>query len=77
MLKIFVKHGMIVDKFHETISFKQSQWLERYIKFNTQKKNRARNEFQKDFNILLNNAFYGKTIKNVRNRMRLGFIKKF
>ena len=39
MLKVFVRHGMIVDKIHEIISFKQSKWLEKYISFNTQKRN--------------------------------------
>ena len=60
MLKFYVKHGMIVDKIHEVISFKQSKWLEKYINFNTQKRNRSKNDFEKDFYKLLNNAFYGK-----------------
>ena len=76
MLKSYVKHGMIVDKFHEIISFKQSKWLEKYIKFNTQKRNQAVNDFEKDFYKLLNNAFYGKTMENVRNRCKIKFIKK-
>ena len=37
MLKFYVRHGMIVEKIHEIISFKQSKWLERFISFNTQK----------------------------------------
>ena len=36
-LKFYVTHGMVVDKIHEIISFKQSKWLEKYINFNTQK----------------------------------------
>ena len=38
ILKFYVRHGMIVDKIHEIISFKQSKWLEKYITFITQKK---------------------------------------
>ena len=30
LLKFYIRHGMIVDKVHETISFKQSKWLEKY-----------------------------------------------
>ena len=37
MVKVYVRHGMIVDKIHEIISFKQSMWLEKYKIFNTQK----------------------------------------
>ena len=76
VLKFYVRHGMIVDKVHEIISFKQSRWLERYINFNTQKRNQAVNDFEKDFYKLLNNAFYGKTMENVRNRLKIKFIKK-
>ena len=67
---------MIVDKVHEIISFKQSKWLEKYISFNTQKPNKAVNDFEKDFYKLLNNAFYGKTMENVRNRLKIKFVKK-
>ena len=33
MLKFYIRHGMIVEKVHNVISFKQSQWLEKYINF--------------------------------------------
>ena len=76
MLEFYIKHGMIVDKVHNVISFKQSKWLEKYIKFNTQKRNQAVKDFEKGFYKLLNNAFYGKTMENVRNRLKIKFIKK-
>ena len=76
MLKFYIRHGMIVDKVHEIISFKQSKWLENYINFNTQKRNQAVNDFEKDFYKLQNNAFYGKTMENVRNRLKIKFVKK-
>ena len=75
MLKFYVRHGMIVEKIHEIISFKQSRWLEKYISFNTQKRNRAKNDFEKDFSKLLVAAF-GKFLENVRNRLELELIKK-
>ena len=49
----------------------------KYIISNTQKrKKKAKNEFENFFNELLNNAFYGKTMEIVRNRLRLEFILK-
>ena len=76
MVKFYVRHGMIVEKIHEIISFKQSKWLESYISFNTQKRNKAKNDFEKDFFKLLDNAAFGKFLENVRNRLDLELIKK-
>ena len=76
MLKFYIRHGMVVDKVHNVISFKQSKWLEKYISFNTQKRNNAKNDFEKDFYKLLNNVFYGKTMEHVRNSLKIKFIKK-
>ena len=69
-LKFYVRHCMKINKVHSLISFKQSKWLENYIDFNTQKRNQAVNDFEKDFYKLLNNAFYQKTTENVRNRCK-------
>ena len=48
----------------------------KYKNFNTQKRNQAFNGFEKAFYKLLNNAFYGKTMENVRNRSTIDFIYK-
>ena len=37
LVRLYVRHGMTVDKTHEIISFKQSKGLENYINFNTHK----------------------------------------
>ena len=76
MLKFYVRHGMVVEKIHEIISFRQSRWLEGYISFKTQKRNRAKNDFKKDFFKLLVNAAFGKFLENIRNRLELELIKK-
>ena len=75
-LKFYVRHGMIVEKVHEIISFKRSKWLEKYVSFNTQKRNRAKKDFEKEFFKLLVNAAFGKILENVRNRLKLEIIKK-
>ena len=76
MLKLYIKHGMVVDKVRDINSFKRSKWLEKYINFKTQKRNQAVNDFEKDFYELGNNAFHGKTMENVRNTMKIELTEK-
>ena len=75
-LKCYIRHGMKTKQVHTVISFKQSKWLEKYIDFITLKRNQAVKDFEKDFYKLLNNAFYGKTMENVRNRCKIEIIKR-
>ena len=53
MLKFYVRHSMVVEKVLEIISFKQSKWLESYISFITQKRNKAKNDFEKEKYLLM------------------------
>ena len=76
MLKFYNKHGMVAVKIYEHFSFGQGKWLEKFISFITQKRNLAKNFFEKVFSILLNNASYDKTMENIRNRKQLEFIRK-
>ena len=56
---------MKVTKIHRILTFKQSDWMNKYINFNTEKKN-ANNDFEKDFLKLMTNSIYGKTMENLR-----------
>ena len=46
-----------------------------YIDFNTQKRKEATNEADKNLFKLLNNAVYGKTMENMRKRIKIRIIK--
>ena len=61
---------------HTVYKFKQSPWLAKYIKYNTEQRKRAKTEFEKHFYKLMNNSFYGKTIENIRKRLNLDLIDK-
>ena len=71
MLNFNVRHCKIVYKFHETKSFKQSKWSEKYMHFRRQERNLAKKDFERDFCKFLNKAFYGKTKENVRNLIKI------
>ena len=60
---------------HRILEFKQSDWMKPYIDFNTQKRKEATNEADKNLFKLLNNAVYGKTMENMRKRIKIRIIK--
>jgi hypothetical protein len=70
-LKYVKSLGVELGKVHNIISFQQKPWLKTYIDFNTTKRKEAKNEFEKEFFKLMNNAVFGKTMENVKNRMDL------
>ena len=74
MFKFYMTLGMKVTKIHTIYRFKQSLWLAKYIDHNTQKRTKAKTNFEKDLYKLMNNAFFGKTMENVRDRTNLEFI---
>ena len=65
-MKFYLQHGLRLRKVQRAISFKQANFLEPFIEFNTEKRKNAKNDFEKDLFKLMNNSVYGKTMGNVR-----------
>ena len=65
-LKQALNHGVILKKVHRVIQFYQEAWFKPYTDMNTEKGKEAKNDFERDFFKLMNNAAFGKTMENVR-----------
>ena len=65
---------MKLNKIHRFLKFKQSNWLEEYIEFNTEKRKNVVNSFEKNFFKLMINSIYGKTMEILRKRISVKFI---
>ena len=74
-LKFYLRMGMIIKKVHRIVSFDQSPWLKPYIDYNTQKRAQADSDFDKDYHKNLICSFFGKTMEDVRNRIKVEFVK--
>ena len=56
------------------LKLKESDWLQKYIDFNTGKRKNALNSYGKDFFKLMNNSIYGKTMEHLRKRVNIRLV---
>ena len=66
-----LKHGLVLERIHKAIEFKQLAWMKEYIDFNTKLRTAAANDFEKDFYKLMNNSVFGKMMENIRKHRNI------
>ena len=65
---------MKLTKIHRVLKFKQSDWMKKYIHFNTEKRMNAANDFEKDIFKSMINSVYGKAVENLRKRIKVRLV---
>ena len=69
-LQLYFSLGMKLTRIYRLLKFKQSDWMKKYINFNATNKINATNDFEKNFFKLMINSAYGKTMENLRKRIK-------
>ena len=67
-LQLYLSLGMRLKKVHSVLAFDQEDWMEPYIRLNTELRKKATSDFEKTFFKLMNNSVFGKTMENLRNQ---------
>jgi hypothetical protein len=73
-LKLYLGLGMKLLRVHRVVAFRQESWLKPYVELNTKMRQQAKTDFEKDFFNLMVNAFFGKSLENVRKRRKVDLV---
>jgi hypothetical protein len=73
-LDYYLKKGLIIEKIHKCLQYRQSPWLKSYIELNSNLRASSTTEFAKNFFKLMNNSVYGQTLMDVTKFLDFEFV---
>ena len=73
-VQLYLTLGIKLTKIHRVLKFKQSDWMKGYINFNTEKRTKTTNIFEKYVFKLIINSVYDKTMENLGKIIVIGLV---
>ena len=75
-LQFYMSQGLVLAKIHRGILYNTLAFMRDFVQFNMRKRQQAKSEFEKGYYKLANNAPYGNSFENVRNRCNVELVCK-
>lgn len=73
-LQLYLQQGMILEKVHRVLTFKQKKFIKPYIDYCTRKRMESVSSFQGSIFKLLSNSLFGKFLEHQRDRLNASFV---
>ena len=74
-LQLYLSLGMKLKLIRRGLKFAEKDFMKCYIDKNTSLRSQAKNDFEKELFKLMNNSVFGKTMENVRKRVKIELVK--
>ena len=74
VLKFYLQKGLKITKIHQCIQFVQEQIYKPFIDMQTKRRSEAKNTFEKNFYKQKNCSLFGKSMENMRDRIKVKLI---
>ena len=74
ILKFYLQQGLKITKIHKCIRFKQEAIYKNFIEMQTSRRSAAKNDFEKLFYKQKANSLFGKSMEDVRNRIKVKLV---
>jgi hypothetical protein len=74
ILKFYLQKGLRITKIHQCVKFEQEEIYREFIDTQTERRAAAKNDFEKMFYKQKNNSLYGKSMENMRERLKVKLV---